>query len=426
MPLDSLQAVSYLGPIFFGIALLVALRLLPRISCWEAPDLLREALGLLGWILIAVGLVGAMMPLGGGPSGVVLPIPLLIVAAIVLLMSFQRWRLVNQYTLLWAMATAAERGIPLILAIDAFAEDRRQFGGPARRLAGLIRAGWALPDALMQVRGPLPREDLLMIRVGHEAGALARALRQTVSAAESRQMLWGETAGKLAYVLFLPFFVTGVLLFMTIKIVPAFIKIFADFGANLPPVTVGVISVSNAVVDYCMPINLIYFLFWCLLGYAALRYIGLIDVDLPGMGWLMRRYHAAAILDALSLATEHDRPIRETIAVLARGYPRWWIRGKLLRVWRDVDRGGDWCESLHRRRLIGRAEFGVLQAAQRVGNLPWALREMAASNRRRLVYRVQAWLQIFFPVVVLVYGTVIGFFVVGCFAPLVALIQRLS
>ncbi|MGO8744873.1 MAG: type II secretion system F family protein [Thermoguttaceae bacterium] len=426
MPLDPLQTVAFLGPILFGIALAVALRLLPRISRWEAPDLLREALGLLSWILIAVGLVDAIMPLGGGPSGVVLPIPLLTFAAIVLLTSFQRWRLANQYGLLWAMATAAERGIPLIPAIDAFAEDRRQFGGRARRLAALLRAGWALPDALMQVRGPLPREDLLMIRVGQETGALARALRQTVSAAESRQMLWGETAGKLAYVLALPVFAMGILIFIMIKIVPAYIKIFQDFGADLPPVTVVMITVSNAVVNYWYLGMPIYFLFWCLLGYAALRYIGLIDTDLPGMGWLMRRYHVAAILDALALTTEQDRPIRETIAILARGYPRWWIRGKLFRVWQDVDRGEDWCASLHRSHLIGQAEYGVLQAAQRVGNLPWALREMAASTRRRLVYRLQAWLQILFPLVILVYGAVVAVIVVGLFMPLIALIQRLS
>jgi type II secretory pathway component PulF len=316
----------------------------------------------------------------------------------------------------------------LIPAIDAFAEDRRQFGGRARRLSELLRAGWALPDALAQIRGPLPGEDLLMIRVGHQAGALAQALRQTVSAAESRQMLWGETAAKLAYVLALPVFAMSILIFIMIKIVPAYIKIFQDFGADLPPVTVAMIAVSNAVVNYWylgMPVNLLYFLCWCLLGYAVLRYIGLIDLDLPGIGWLMRRYHAAAILDALALATEHDRPIRETIAILARGYPRWWIRGKLVRVWQDVDRGDDWCASLHRNHLIGQAEYGLLQAAQRVGNLPWALREMAAGTRRRLVYRLQAWIQILFPLVILVYGAVMAVLAAGLFMPLAVLIQRL-
>jgi protein transport protein HofC len=76
--------------------------------------------------------------------------------------------------------------------------------------------------------------------------------------------------------------------------------------------------------------------------------------------------------------------------------------------------------------LIGQAEYSVLQAAQRVGNLPWALREMAAGSHRRLVYRLQAWLQILFPLVILVYGAVVGVFVVAYFAPLVALIERLS
>ena len=124
------------------------------------------------------------------------------------------------------------------------------------------------------------------------------------------------------------------------------------------------------------------------------------------------------------MATDHDRPIRETIAILARGYPRWWIRAKLIRVWQDMDRGEDWCVSLRRRRLIGQAEYGVLQAAQRVGNISWALHEMAAGTRRRLVYRIYAWFQVLFPLVIFAYGAVVAVIVVALFMPLVVLIQK--
>ncbi len=88
--------------------------------------------------------------------------------------------------------------------------------------------------------------------------------------------------------------------------------------------------------------------------------------------------------------------------------------------------GGDWCESLRRRDLIRQPELAILQAAQRVGNLPWALHEMADSVRRRLAYRVQAIAQFLFPPIVICMGMIVMFIVVALFLPLIALIQRMA
>ena len=61
-----------------------------------------------------------------------------------------------------------------------------------------------------------------------------------------------------------------------------------------------------------------------------------------------------------------------------------------------------------------------------MGNLPWALHEMADSNRRRFIYRVQAVAQTAFPPVVIVFGLIVMFIVVALFEPLVVLIQKMT
>ena len=92
----------------------------------------------------------------------------------------------------------------------------------------------------------------------------------------------------------------------------------------------------------------------------------------------------------------------------------------------DVTLGGDWCESLRNHGLIRQPEFAILQAAQRVGNLPWALKEMADSVRRRLGYRIQAVVQMLFPPIVVLMGLVVMFIVVALFLPVIALIMKLA
>jgi len=88
--------------------------------------------------------------------------------------------------------------------------------------------------------------------------------------------------------------------------------------------------------------------------------------------------------------------------------------------------GVDWVQSLRDRGLISAADLAVLHAAQRVGNLAWALREIADGHRRRLAYRWQTRLQILFPAAIVCFGLLVLLFWVSYFLPLIALIQKLT
>ena len=76
------------------------------------------------------------------PMGFLLWMALLLVVVEV----FVKHRVARQYSLLWLLTVAAERLIPLIPAIEAFAQE--QWGGfalRARRLAAMLTAGVPLP-----------------------------------------------------------------------------------------------------------------------------------------------------------------------------------------------------------------------------------------------------------------------------------------
>ena len=68
----------------------------------------------------------------------------------------------------------------------------------------------------------------------------------------------------------------------------------------------------------------------------------------------------------------------------------------------DASQGIEWTEALYANGLLSASEVGVLASAQRAGNLAWAIRELAETGERRWAYRLQAWAQILFVVVMLV------------------------
>lgn len=409
------------GVVVFGVAVLVARLLISAPRDLARDDLLDLTLAVTGWVLIVTGLLGTFV--------ILLPavgLAVLIAVLAVVVETLVKNRLSRQYALLWLLTVAAQRLIPLVPAVEAFArETGGSFAGRARYLANMLRAGVPLPDALQRLPGLLPPDVLPVIRVGYESGALAAALRQAASVRDFRRPLWLATAGRLVYLMVVVAVGTSVVTFMMSRIVPSFSKIFADFDAELPATTEMLINASRAVVTWWPVLVPLWMLLGLLYLYVLLRYCGLVHFELPGTNWLARRLDTATILETLALAAEHRRPLPEAFATLARTYHKASIRGRLRGVVGDLDRGADWCQSLFDRGLIKRADRAILQAAQQVGNLPWAMREMAESNRRRLAYRLYALIQLLFPPCVLVLAGLVMFIVVSLFIPLISLIQSL-
>ena len=128
---------------------------------------------------------------------------------------------------------------------------------------------------------------------------------------------------------------------------------------------------------------------------------------------------------ALAFAVRQQRPLPQMIWLLAKQYPKWSIRSRLSKAGIAINNGEHWCKALRRAGILRSSDEAVLMAAERSGNLEWALQEMADSSIRRLAYRLRLALNVVFPIVVFVMGLIIALFVIGLFWPLVSLIEGL-
>lgn len=373
--------------------------------------------------LIVYGFVLFILLVWLGPFG----IAWWVVAVYALIEWIRKRRASRQVGLLWMLTIASERSMPLAPAVEAYANERGgSFSRKARLLAQMLNSGVPLPDALDRCPGLLPPNAQPLVRVGCETGTLASALRQSTTACNLHESLWASINGKIAYLIFLPIFGLIVISFMMMWIVPRFEKIFKDFSASLPPMTEWLIYVSYFAVNYWYLLAPFFLLVLGVVLHITMRYFGWIDSDLPIVGRILRRLDTAQILDTLAVVAGQKRPLSEGIASLARSYPKSDIRQRLCLAMAETQSGRDWCESFQRHGLLRGSDKAILQAASRVGNLPWAMREMADSNRRRFAYRLQAWVQTLFPPAMIFLGLIVMFIVVALFLPLIALIRSLA
>jgi protein transport protein HofC len=374
---------------------------------------------LLFWLLVLAG-----ASIAAGLWIVAFIILLLLACAVGLVVVLAGRQTTQQESLLWALAIAAERGLPLAPAALAFAD---QFGAGFRwrvqNLANSLNQGEALPRAIDSVPGLLSRESVVLVKAGWASGRLAEGLQLAASARQSRKAAWGNVAASLGYLVVVVTAMMSIVGFVMYFIIPKFEAIFKDFGMTLPALTIFTIQASHFVIKYAY--------IWVLVSLALLLAVpmGLLNMfqfDTPLSDRLFRRRHSALVLRALGLTVKGGKPIPVALATLSNQYPSSWIRGRLRQVSADVQQGADWVEALRDRGLIKPAEASVLETAQRVSNLEWALQELATSADRKLGYHLQFWLQLLFPVAVIVMGLFVFVVAVAYFSPLISLIWRLS
>ena len=253
------------------------------------------------------------------------------------------------------------------------------------------------------------------------ASAMGSASR---SRSRSRQApLFREIGSRICYLLWVFFVGQFVVSFVLYFIIPKFEAIFKDFGTSLPPVTVFVIQASHNIVERAAIFSLAEV---GLVILAIFLSTGSSVMNITGFDWVFRRRHIAMIFRALAITVESGRPIGPVLDSMGRWYPS-------RRIARDLDQAGElaaqgthWIEALRFVRLVRPSDVGVLNAATRAGNLPWALRELADTGERRWGYKVRAWSQIMFVLAMLILGATVLVLALAYFLPLVNLIEKLS
>ena len=336
------------------------------------------------------------------------------------------WSSESHY-LIWNLAEAALRGIPIVKAARAFASERGgRLGAAARRLADYLDAAMPLSLALVRSRLWVAPDVVLAAEVGERTGTLGPSLKKSVEQSDNFRRAIGSIAVKFLYVSLIAGAMFIIVTFMMISIVPVFEEMFQEFGMELPSVTVLLIQLCRIVVDYwylLMPLGM---LMVVVVVIGLLSYIGVGIRSLPVVRMLCRRVDSATVLHSLAIAVEQKQTIPDSLLLLADAIRVPAARQRLDLAAEQIAEGIHWCSALEQAGFITSAQRNVLATAERAGNLAWALEEMADSTIRRAAQRSRAVLSVLFPLLVVGFGFSVLVVAVGMLAPLFNLISALT
>jgi type IV pilus assembly protein PilC len=358
-----------------------------------------------------------------------------------------------------------DAGLPILRSLKIL-EQQQKPGALKNSLIDVcdeIESGSTLSEAMSKSPKAFNRLYVNMIKAGEAGGALEVILKRLAEFQERDQALRRKVKGALVYPITVVLFACGILAFIMIKIVPQFIKIFQDFGTELPAMTVMLIKASHATVDWWfllpgIPIGI--WLFIKLLRKFAPGRMGwdMFTLKMPIFGALVEKNIIARTMRTLGTLVASGVPILEALhitrdtsgnAVFERIYQKIY---EAIREGESIAKpmkehaklnfhpmaaffwfmfivgpiGILWYMTRMRARVLDDMVVNMVDVGEETGELDTMLYKVADNYDDEVAVLTESLMSLMEPLLIIVLGGMVGFIVIALFMPLIQLINKLS
>lgn len=144
------------------------------------------------------------------------------------------------------MASLLDAGIPILRALTIQSRfGKRGLKAVLKEVINDLEKGSRLSQACANHPSVFPAFYVYLLRTGEEVGNLSQVLRDTAEQMERDEATASKVKRSLAYPAFVLLLAIGAIVVMMAKVVPALTDMFHEFGSDLPPMTRGLIAVSD-------------------------------------------------------------------------------------------------------------------------------------------------------------------------------------
>jgi type IV pilus assembly protein PilC len=324
------------------------------------------------------------------------------------------------------LATMLKSGVPLLQAFDIVAKGH---GNPAMaKLIYAVRTDVETGSSLKQSfeKHPLYFEALFtnLIGAGEAAGILDTVLDRLAQYKEKILAIKSKIKAALFYpiaILVVAFAITAVIM---IFVIPAFKQVFANFGGELPALTLVVIAVSDFFVEYWWAIFGItggsvytFFYFWkrskpmqIVMDRVMLR--------VPIFGDLLRKSAIARWTRTLSTTFAAGVPLVEALDSVAGAAGNYVYFIATKKIQSEVATGASLNSSMQGTDVFPNMVIQMVSIGEESGSLDTMLSKVADYFEQEVDDAVEALSSLMEPMIMVVLGTLIGGLVIAMYLPI--------
>jgi type IV pilus assembly protein PilC len=322
-------------------------------------------------------------------------------------------------------ATMIDAGLPLVQCLDILGrqQDNKTFKKILVTVKEDVESGSTFADALK--KHPKAFDELYynLVAAGEVGGILDTILNRLAAYIEKALKLKKQVKSAMTYpttIIGIAFIVIAVIL---VFVIPAFEKMFADFGGSLPLPTQIVINISNFIQKYILVIIAV-----IVISIAGFKKIyrtekGRAKIDawalkLPVFGILIRKVAVAKFTRTLGTMISSGVPILDGLDIVSKTAGNKTVEKAIIQVRQSISEGKTIAEPLEKSGVFPSMVCQMIAVGEQSGSIDTMLNKIADFYDDEVDDAVGNLTAMMEPLLMLFLGTTVGGLVIAMYLPI--------
>ncbi len=322
-------------------------------------------------------------------------------------------------------ATMIDAGLPLVQCLDILSsqQDNKTFKEVLIKVKEDVESGSTFADALKKHPKAFNELYVNLVAAGEVGGILDTILNRLAAYIEKALKLKKQVKSAMTYPTTIVGIALVVIAVILVFVIPAFEKMFSDFGGALPAPTQIVINLSNFVQDYILLIigMIVFLIFACKKIYATEKGRDKIDnwaLKLPVFGILIRKVAVAKFSRTMSTMISSGVPILDGLDIVRKTAGNKTVEKAIVRVRQSISEGKTIAEPLKESGVFPPMVCQMIEVGEQAGALDTMLAKIADFYDDEVDDAVNNLTAMMEPLLMLFLGTTVGGLVIAMYLPI--------
>lgn len=322
------------------------------------------------------------------------------------------------------MYALMKAGIPLLRAINGLSDTARsqRLKLVLREVLKYLQGGTDLATSLAHHKEFSPL-FVSMIRMGEATGRIDQAFQQLIYHLEQEKETKKRIVSAVRYPSFVIIAITVAITVINVFVIPAFAKVFEQFGADLPFATKILITTSSFTINYWWAI---------LLGIAistiaTIKYIetenGRINWDhmklkLPLVGGIFERITISRFTRPFSMMLDAGVPLIQALNVSARTVGNEYVGRHIEGMIKGIERGDSLLNTAAGTQMFNPLVLQMIAVGEETGNISEMLNDISDFYDQEVDYDLKRLAENIEPILLVFMGIIVLILALGVFLPM--------
>ncbi len=288
-----------------------------------------------------------------------------------------------------------------------------------------VRKGVLLSEAFRQ-QGIFPKIYVTSVLAGEKSGSLVDVLERFIIYQKLALAVRKKILVSLMYPCVLIVLVILVMVFLVTYVVPSFATLYTSMSAQLPIMTVYLISIGTTARKYVLiyaaaVAGLVALFLWWRRTESAQERIDRVKIKVPLLGTIWIKYQVAQFARVLSTLLTGGIPLMQGLDTAADSLGTPLLRKTLEKAGRMVREGQTLSSSLAATRVFPELAVDMVEVGESTGALPAMLTSVAEFYEDDVNTRMTAILSLIEPAIMIFMGGFVAFVLIALYLPIFSL-----